>query len=111
MTRWPERFMYRVACTRKEASCIIGNLLLELRPMCERCRSLADDELALSTEDGLVIIGRDIAAVEGCSVFSGETIKVQLTDYGFEFYGSPKEVQRVRNTRCAYGTVHSPKEG
>lgn len=103
--------MYRVACTRKEASCIIGNLLLELRPMCERCRNLADDQLALSTEDGLVITGRDIVAVEGRSVFSGEPVKVRFTDCGFELYGSPEEVQRVRKTRCAYGTVHSPKEG
>lgn len=102
--------MYRVACTRKEASCILGNLLLELRPVCEQCRNLADNEFILSTEEGLVIAGKDIMAVEGLSIFSGEPVKVRLTDYGFELYGSPEEVQRVRKKRCTYGTVHSPKE-
>ena len=79
--------------------------------MCERCRSLAEDELVFSTEDGLVITGRGITAVEGRSVFSGEPVKVRFTDYGFELYGDPEEVRRVREKRCVHGSVCTPKEG
>lgn len=31
MTLWREKSMYKVACSRKEASCIIGSLLVELQ--------------------------------------------------------------------------------
>lgn len=103
--------MYKVACTRKEASCIIGNLLRELCPICERCQGLADDELALSTEGGLVIAGKELSAIEGRSVFTGEPVMVQFTEYGFELHGNLEEVQKIRKTRCLYGAVHTSKEG
>lgn len=39
--------MYRAACTLKETSCILGNFFGELCPICEKCRDLSEDELAL----------------------------------------------------------------
>lgn len=103
--------MYKIACTRKEASCIVGNLLRELSPICERCQGLTDDELVLSTEDGLVIAGKELAAIEGRSIFSGEPIMVKFTEYGFELHGNLEEVQKIRKTRCLYGAVRTSKEG
>ena len=44
--------MYKVACSRKEASCIIGSLLVELAPVCEKCGGLPDGVLNLQTEAG-----------------------------------------------------------
>ena len=42
--------MYKVACSRKEASCIIGSLLVELAPVCEKCGGVPDGVLNLQTE-------------------------------------------------------------
>ena len=48
--------MYKVACSRKEASCIIGSLLVELAPVCEKCGGLPDGVLNLQTEAGLSLL-------------------------------------------------------
>ena len=42
--------MFKVACSRKEASCIIGSLLVELAPVCEKCGGSPDGVLNLQTE-------------------------------------------------------------
>ncbi len=47
--------MYKVACTRKEASCIIGSLFGELVPICKKCRQLKEDDIVLETESGLAL--------------------------------------------------------
>ncbi|CBL40357.1 hypothetical protein CK3_05510 [butyrate-producing bacterium SS3/4] len=49
--------MYKIACTRKEASCILGSFFGELDLVCERCKGAPDGELLLSTTEGLVFIG------------------------------------------------------
>lgn len=85
--------MYKVACSRKEASCIIGSLLVELAPVCEKCGGLPDGVLNLQTE----------------SIISGKPVRIKLTDYGFEYYGDRAELARVREKRCVYhGRAVSP---
>ena len=95
--------MYRVACTLKETSCILGNFFGELCPVCE---------LVLMTASGLTLEGKDVLVIEGHSSITGEPAKVKLTDYGFEFFGDITEIARIRNARCCYiGTVNTSKEG
>lgn len=105
--------MFRVACTLKEASCILGNLLAELRPVCENCRDRPDGELALETEDGLALTTTAPLTIEGHSSSTGEPARAKLTDYGFEFFGDIAEVHRIRNKRCCYigRTLNPAKEG
>ena len=91
-----------VACTRKEASCILGNFFGELCPICEICRELLDDELALKTASGLTLEGEAVLVIEGHSSITGKPAKVKLTDYGFEFFGDITEIARIRNARCCY---------
>ena len=94
--------MYRVACTLKEASCILGNFFSELSLTCEDCRARPDGKLALKTPDGLVLeVGADLV-IEGHSALTGEPAKARLTDYGFEFFGDIAEITRIRNVRCVY---------
>lgn len=94
--------MYKVACTRKEASCIIGSLFGELVPICKKCRQLKEDDIVLETESGLALeIGENLT-LEGKSSLSGKPIKIRLTDYGLEFYGDIAEITRVKEARCVY---------
>lgn len=93
--------MYKVACSRKEASCIIGSLLVELAPVCEKCGGVPDGVLNLQTEAGLSLTGH--------SIISGKPVRIKLTDYGFEYYGDHAELARVREKRCVYhGRAVSP---
>lgn len=77
--------MYKVACSRKEASCIIGSLLVELAPVCEKCGGLPDSVLNLQTEAGLSLTGDADVLITGHSIISGKPVRIKLTDYGFEF--------------------------
>jgi hypothetical protein len=103
--------MYKVACTRKEVSCIIGNIFGELVPICEKCRQLQEGDIALETESGLALmVGSDLT-IEGTSSLSGKPVKIKLTDYGLEFYGDITEITRVKEARCIYiGRTVSPAE-
>ena len=105
--------MYRVACTLKEASCILGNFFGELCPVCEGCQDRPDGKLALKTMGGLTLEGEADLVIEGHSALTGKPAKAQLTDYGFEFFGDITEIARNRNARCVYvgSTVNSTKEG
>lgn len=96
MTQWREKFMYRVACPRRELSCLIGNLFSELVPLCEdRCSSLNNDDLVISG----VIMGTDKRAT------------IKLTDYGCEYYGDIQELERLREKRCLIcGAFHTSEE-
>ena len=113
MTPWRGKSMYRVACTRKEASCILGNFFGELRPVCEKCEGRADDILALMTETGLALTGSADLLIEGHSVFTGGPAQARLTDYGFEFSGDIEEIARIRGKRCLRigRAVNPAKEG
>lgn len=112
MTPWLAKSMYKVACTRKEASCILGNFFEELAPPCERCRTLAVNEVALLTENGLTLEGEATLEIAGHSTFTGKSARVKLTDYGFEFDGDVAEIVHIRRARCSYhGAVHASKEG
>lgn len=105
--------MYRVACTRKEASCILGNFFDELRPVCEKCAGRPDDVLALMTETGLALTGTADLLIEGHSVFTGGPAQAKLTDYGFEFSGNITEIARIQEKRCLRigRAVNPAKEG
>ena len=105
--------MFRVACTLKEASCILGNFFGELSPTCEGCRAQPDDKLALKTEGGLTLEGKADLVIEGHSALTGAPAKAKLTDYGFEFFGDITEIARIRIARCVYvgRTVDFTKEG
>lgn len=101
--------MYKVACSRKEASCIIGSLLVELAPVCEKCGGLPDGVLNLQTETGLSLTGDADVLITGHSIISGKPVRIKLTDYGFEYYGDRAELARVREKRCVYhGRAVSP---
>lgn len=100
---------YKVACSRKEASCIIGSLLVELAPVCEKCGGLPDGVLNLQTEAGLSLTGDADVLITGHSIISGKPVRIKLTDYGFEYYGDHAELARVREKRCVYhGRAVSP---
>ena len=93
--------MYKVACSRKEASCIIGSLLVELAPVCEKCGGLPDGVLNLQTEAGLSLTGDADVLITGHSIISGKPVRIKLTDYA--------ELARVREKRCVYhGRAVSP---
>ena len=98
--------MYKVACSRKEASCIIGSLLVELAPVCEKCGGLPDGVLNLQTEAGLSLTGDADVLITGHSIISGKPVRIKLTDYGFEYYGacprSGKEVCVSWQSRQSY---------
>ena len=99
MTLWREKSMYKVACSRKEASCII----------CEKCGGLPDGVLNLQTEAGLSLTGDADVLITGHSIISGKPVRIKLTDYGFEYYGDHAELARVREKRCVYhGRAVSP---
>ena len=101
--------MYKVACSRKEASCIIGSLLVELAPVCEKCGGVPDGVLNLQTEAGLSLTGDADVLITGHSIISGKPVRIKLTDYGFEYYGDHAELARVREKRCVYhGRAVSP---
>jgi hypothetical protein len=103
------RKIYEVACSRKEASCIIGSLLVELAPVCEKCGGLPDGVLNLQTEAGLSLTGDADVLITGHSIISGKPVRIKLTDYGFEYYGDHAELARVREKRCVYhGRAVSP---
>ena len=104
--------MFKVACSRKEASGIIGSLLVELAPVCEKCGGSPDGVLNLQTEAGLSLTGNADVLITGHSIISGKPVRIKLTDYGFEYYGDRAELARVREKRCVYhgGTVSPAKE-
>lgn len=59
------------ACTRRELSCILGNLFVEIEPPCEACASDADE---------LTIRGR---------TYTGARAVLTVTEWGFRFEGGP----------------------
>ena len=71
--------MYKVACSRKEASCIIGSLLVELAPVCEKCGGLPDGVLNLQTEAGLSLTGDADVLITGHSIISGKPVRILIS--------------------------------
>ena len=69
------------ACTRRELSCIIGNLFTEIEPPCERCGAA------------------DVLTISG-TTYTGERAVLTVTEHGFTFVGDPAEVARIRERRC-----------
>lgn len=74
--------MREYACTRRELSCIIGNLFTELDPPCAACDSDADE---------LTISGR---------TYTGAQAVLTVTEWGFRFDGDPSEIEEIRGKRC-----------
>lgn len=69
------------ACTRRELSCIIGNLFTEIEPPCERCG--AADEITISG-----------------TTYAGSRAVLIITEHGFRFDGPAEEVEQIRERRC-----------
>lgn len=87
---------YKVACTPKELSCIVANLFSEVRPLCDICETLKDEDFVLC---GMVADSEDDYAI------------IKLTDFGCEFYGDIELLEKIRKTRCQYnGTANTSKE-
>ena len=106
--------MYEVACTRKEASCIIGHLVDGLALPCEYCRARPDDRLVIETGAEVYILGDAKAgtAIRGRDPVTQQPITVIFTDYGLKLDGVDAEaVERIRRTRCIYGLVNAPEKG
>ena len=88
--------MHKVACSRKELSCIIANLFSEVKPHCDcLCSELGEDDFALAgtltgTEDDYAII--------------------KLTDYGFDYYGDVEILNHIRGARCMLHRAVDPTE-
>ena len=85
----------KVACTRKELSCIIANLFAEVKPVCDVCEALLDSDL---------VIGGAVAGTEDDFAY------IKVTEYGFDYYGDPVVLNRVRGARCLRGTFNSPEK-
>lgn len=72
----------KFACTKKELSCIIGNLFAELYPPCGSC-------------------GDDVITISGVA-YTGERVELKITDWGFLYSGSAQDIERIRKGLCLY---------
>lgn len=73
--------MTEYACTRRELSCIIGNLFVEIEPPCERCGAA------------------DVLTISG-TTYTGNKAVLTVTEHGFTWEGDPAEVEKIRERRC-----------
>ena len=71
--------MTEYACPRRELSCIVGNLFVELEPPCDHC----------AAGDSLTICG---------TTYAGTRATLTVTEYGFTFDGPNLTLQTRRNT-------------
>lgn len=79
------------ACTRRELSCLIGNLFTEIEPPCERCGAA------------------DVLTISG-TTYTGSRAVLTVTEYGFTWEGDPAEVEEIRERRCVQWGI-SPGTG
>ena len=88
---------YKVVCTRKELSCIISNLFVELKPLCENlCADMEPDDFILA---GTITGSEDSYAI------------IKITEYGLEYFGNVEYIERVRKARClVHGAADTAKE-
>ena len=83
--------MTEYACPRRELSCIVGNLFVELEPPCDHC----------AAGDSLTICG---------TTYAGTRATLTVTEYGFTFDGPPEEVEQIRERRCLKYTSDKPNK-
>ncbi|WP_206458716.1 hypothetical protein [Anaerovorax sp. IOR16] len=77
--------MRKVACSKKELSCLISNLFSELSSLCDGdCRMLSPDDFVISGK----LIGLD------------EIATVKITEYGCEYFGNEEVLDKILATRC-----------
>lgn len=72
--------MERFACDKKQLSCIIPNLFIEVLPTCELCHL-----------DKLVIKG---------ITHEGKDEHIIIDKFGFEYSGQRETIDSIRNKRC-----------
>ena len=73
------------ACTRRELSCIIGNLFVEIEPPCEWCGAA------------------DVLTISG-TTYTGNRAVLTVTEHGFTWEGDPAEIEKIRERRCLQWT-------
>lgn len=78
--------MLNFACKKRELSCIIGNLFIEIEPPCDGCREA----------DELTICG---------TTYTGARAVLIVTEHGFKYSGDAADVERIREKRCLIGTA------
>lgn len=79
------------ACTRRELSCIIGNLFTEIESPCERCGDA--DEITISG-----------------TTHAGSRAVLTVTRFGFTFDGDPSEVERIREMDRTFKNLFKESE-
>ncbi|MFI3254523.1 MAG: hypothetical protein R3Y63_09340 [Eubacteriales bacterium] len=76
--------MLKVACTTGMTGCYIGHLFTELEPPCSQC----------APDNQLVLYG---------TLYTGERGRLVVREYGFDFYGNPKLIEKIREGWCRHG--------
>ncbi|WP_170917363.1 hypothetical protein [Maledivibacter halophilus] len=76
-----KRFMYKVACSKSELSCIISNLFQELLPICDNCKN-------------------DTIRIKGIVAGTDKVASIEITDYGCNYYGDIAAIENIREKRC-----------
>ena len=82
--------MLKVACNKKELSCLISNIFEYLLPVCDIC------------ENRLVIKGK-LTGLESVAT-------IEIKDYGFDYTGDPGFLEALRNRRCIYEPINTTTE-
>lgn len=77
--------MRKIACSKRELSCLISNLFSELLPLC-------DSECSKLSSDDLIIFGKLIGLEEMATI--------RITEYGCDYIGNEKILDKILNKRC-----------
>jgi len=84
--------MYKVACSKKELSCIISNIFEELLPICGSC-------------------SEDVIRIKGRLAGTKKVATIEITDYGCNYNGDIKILEDIRKKRCLYNaTINTTEE-
>jgi hypothetical protein len=78
--------MLKFACTKRELSCIIGTLFVELEPPCTACGDV----------EHITICG---------TTYTGAKAALIIAADGYYFDGIPEDLNRIRGGRCANGAT------
>lgn len=72
----------RYVCDKRELSCLIPNIFKEIKEPCCRCKEEIND---------IVIYG---------TTYDNKEATLIIRDYGFDYYGDEKIINKIRKQRC-----------